>query len=1057
VRRLTSLVMDLPVSVIRKMPGQPEGVAGLALTALLVGLAAWGLTALTQLTLIGLATGAVGLLLAAVAVAALVSRKQKGLGLPVAAALVNLQAGVFAVLGGAFEPPPATGGGGEGGGARSPVAELRRAIKDQDQNARLKAAYQVGELARDLSSLVLELSTLLRDDRHTVRAAAAEALGQIGPPARMAYPALFEAAQGDAEEAVRRRAVDALKKIGPPTERDVIPFIEALKDKNTETRAAAAQGLRLIGPEARLAVPALAERMKEDPQVSVKVCAAQAIWALDRQQADGVLQELIAGLKALDPHVRTRAAGALAEMRADAQKAVPDLARALKDPESAEVRLKAAYALAAIGKAARSKVGALAAALKDENLKVRLYAAQALWAIDRQPTGVEVLTGALKNAVEDYRLTAVAGLLTIAEQSRPNPPAALVAAVPALTDALTSGDAKVRVFAARTLAALGEPAAGAVPALTDALKHMDPLLRAQAAFALVRIGPKARTALPALRDALNDGSAEVRLFAAQALGGLAEDAASVRRAVTKLTELLAEQKDGLLRAQAAFALGVLKAKTEAAIAALNEGLKDAGNAALRKAAAEALGKIGAPARITFPTLMEVADKDEDTKIRKAAADALKKVGRPTKEDVPQLKLGLKHKNARYRAAAVVALWMLQKEAQGATAALAECLDDPDETVRRMAPVALAGIGTAAVDAVPALARALGREDDEVLRARAAYALAEIGPKASAAAPALHKALLKGPASVRLNAAQALWAIEEKGADLVPVLCEILDGKENANLRASAAETLAGIGGSKKAAADEALGKALRDRGVPTLQKAAEDPDNTVRAKATVSLGAVGVFARPALPTLMQSLGDHVVDIRAGAAEALGKIGMAEAKANPKRVHAKVAYPKLMFLARLEEQETSREAMNLAMLRIGKPGANDVGALMEVLKDSALPLAFRTSAAQALSLIGPDVKVALKDMTEVLRKDAQAGVRALVAYALGDLGPDGIPAVPALAEALKADKDAAVRAAAAAALGEIGVYARPQVEPLLTPGLTDADETVQQATREALKKVRAAGK
>jgi len=229
----------------------------------------------------------------------------------------------------------------------------------------------------------------------------------------------------------------------------------------------------------------------------------------------------------------------------------------------------------------------------------------------------------------------------------------------------------------------------------------------------------------------------------------------------------------------------------------------------------------------------------------------------------------------------------------------------------------------------------------------------------------------------------------------------------------------------------------------------------VRATATVSLGAVGVFARPALPTLMQSLGDHVVDIRAGAAEALGKIGMAEAKANPKRVHAKVAYPKLMFLARLEEHETSREAMNLAMLRIGKPGANDVRALAEVLKDSALPLAFRTSAAQALSLIGPDVKVALKDMTEVLRKDTQAGVRALVGYALGDLGPDGIPAAPALAEALKADKDAGVRAAAAVALGEIGVYARPQVEPLLQPGLTDADETVQQATREALKKVRAA--
>jgi hypothetical protein len=187
VRRLTSLVMDLPVSVIRQMPGQPEGVAGLSLTALLVGLAAWGLSALTRQPLLGLVTGAVGLLLAAVAIAALVSRKQKGLGLPVAAALVNVQAGVFALLGGALAPTPAHEPA-VASGPVSPVEELRRALKQPDQNARQRAALRVGELARDLAATVLELSTLLRDDNTAVRAAAAETLGQIGPPARLASP-----------------------------------------------------------------------------------------------------------------------------------------------------------------------------------------------------------------------------------------------------------------------------------------------------------------------------------------------------------------------------------------------------------------------------------------------------------------------------------------------------------------------------------------------------------------------------------------------------------------------------------------------------------------------------------------------------------------------------------------------------------------------------------------------------------------------------------------------------------------------------------------------------
>src|SRR5262245_4754964 len=37
-RKLTTLVLELPASVLRKMPGQPQGVAGLAVIALLVGL-----------------------------------------------------------------------------------------------------------------------------------------------------------------------------------------------------------------------------------------------------------------------------------------------------------------------------------------------------------------------------------------------------------------------------------------------------------------------------------------------------------------------------------------------------------------------------------------------------------------------------------------------------------------------------------------------------------------------------------------------------------------------------------------------------------------------------------------------------------------------------------------------------------------------------------------------------------------------------------------------------------------------------------------------------------
>ena len=75
-----------------------------------------------------------------------------------------------------------------------------------------KGAWTLAVL-RELGSAVLEISTLLSDGRHTVRRAAAETLGYMGPPARLAYPALLEAARSDSDEQVRQKAEGALKKI----------------------------------------------------------------------------------------------------------------------------------------------------------------------------------------------------------------------------------------------------------------------------------------------------------------------------------------------------------------------------------------------------------------------------------------------------------------------------------------------------------------------------------------------------------------------------------------------------------------------------------------------------------------------------------------------------------------------------------------------------------------------------------------------------------------------------------------------------------------------------
>ncbi len=1060
VRRLTRLVMDLPASVVSKMPGQPEGVAGLALIALLIGLAAWGLTALTSLEFVGLIVAGLGLLLGAVAVAALVSRQQKGLGLPVAATLVNLQATAFAALA-AFAPDATNPRGQPGAGEpKNAITELREAMKKQDQNARLAAAVAVGQLAQDLTVTVRELASLLRDNQPPVRAAAAEALGHIGPAARLAYPALEEAFQGDAQETVRKNANIAMKKIGPPTANDLVSALEQLgKDKDGGARAAAAQVIRLIRPDLRLVEPALRDAL-EDKDAGVRVSAAQALYALDRQ-AEGVLEELMAGLKDTDAHVRARAALALAGMRADAQKAVEPLAVALQDPD-AEVRFKAAFALSAIGRAAKSKLPQLAGALKDSDTKVRLYAARALWEIDPRPAEagpvVETFAKALDHNEGDMRFTAVVGLEMIARalRSESDPPPALIGAVPALAARLKDNDADVRSRSARALAYIGPAAVLAVPELTKALEHADANLRSHAAFALMHIGEGAKkAALPALGKALEDKkNAEVRLFAAQALWKLEGNS---ERVLPVLQKLMAE-KDGELRARTARALGTLGKKAEPAVVVLHEALKDARNPTLQAQAAEALGKIGASgssggsaARVTYPTLLELS-KSEEAKVRKAAAKALKDIGRPTQADVSALKRALEEENSAYKAAAVVALWMLHKHAQPAAGALARCLDDPDETVRRTAPFALAAIGPGASEAVPALAKALlTRKDDELLCARAAFALGEIGPAAKEeAAEALNKALADDRPMVKVSAAQALWEVARQTGGVVEALSKVVaDQSQEAALRVGAAETLGKIGTTPPA--DVPALRPLRTDAVEALKKAVADQDESVRVAATAALGALGALARDAVMELMHALEDPEAEVRTAAADALGKIAQSEAKTE-KGIRAKVAYAALLFHSKVEQNEQVRKSANLALGRLGAPQGSDAPELIAVLEDQKQEVPFRSAAAQALGLIEKGVQPQVKRMAAVL-KDDKAPVRAAVAYALGDLRHEAQGAVEDLIARYAEDKDAGVRAAVVYALGEIGPWARARVLPVLRQAQNDPDEAVRLAAAEARAKLK----
>jgi HEAT repeat protein len=189
------------------------------------------------------------------------------------------------------------------------------------------------------------------ESEHPNRDNSAAALGQFGPAAKDAVPALTKALD---DQNICHEAAKALVRILPADE--AVPlFVPRLQELNGSVHQAAAQALGLLGPNAKEATGALIQCLNRKRNE----CFACRALARIGTASDAVIPALIEALNSESDNVCHFSAEALGEIGPEAKSAVPVLIQVLNERISDYARLKAAEALGQIGPAANEAIPVL--------------------------------------------------------------------------------------------------------------------------------------------------------------------------------------------------------------------------------------------------------------------------------------------------------------------------------------------------------------------------------------------------------------------------------------------------------------------------------------------------------------------------------------------------------------------------------------------------------------------------------------------------------------------------------------------------------------------------
>ena len=646
---------------------------------------------------------------------------------------------------------------------------------------------------------------------------AAHELGELGPIAKSAVPALIKAAKSDSV-GLRSEAIIALGKMGPEAAAAVPELAKILRGYSIILKFNALKSLRQIGPASKPAAKQIATLMESNNSY-IKVAAAWTLWSVDpgnKENRDQIIKILVDSLDTPINEVRSDAAVALSEIGAPAVKPLLEKLKAKHTGNHTIECQQICDVFAHMGAQGEAAIPTLLKALKVEEDSLVWRAAHALGAINAKPKEV----------------------------------------VPALIPLLANSSPEVRAHAAIALGNYGVEAKSAVPQLSKLLSDSDLNVKLDAASALGSIGPDASDAVPQLSKAMQAGPNALTLTSAAALTAIGE------ASVPALNELLS--KNSPLKLLAIHVLGEIGAASASSIPELIK-LTKSPDTDIRESAIVSLGEIGPAAIKAENELINIMETGTG-KTRNTAVYALSKIG--SKKALPLIKkhAASQSEDERFH---LVCSWALLREnphdpetVKAALPGLIKILSDENPLVRREAANAISLTGSLAKSAIPSLNKALKQEKDHHVVMELITALAEIGPSAASAIPLITPYLNSHDPMLRVVATYALARFGKAAKSTVPTLEKDL-AKHHDDENAITLWALSKIDPSPQRAKAAAPAMA-------TLLT--EHPNPDARLEAAISLGEFGIKTPEITQALKTATKDKDPGVKKAAEAALKKLG-----------------------------------------------------------------------------------------------------------------------------------------------------------------------------------------